>query len=203
MQFSCGIEINEKVQCLLFDLDGTLVDNMHLHVEAWMMTGDEFKVPITAEMIHINAGIPTRQLIEKLSQEYNWKVDYELFTQSKQSRYKQVKKDSGQINIIEPIVEIARYYKDDLPMGIGTGSSRSNALSALEEANMLNWFGVVVAAEDVKHPKPHPEVYLKGAKILGVDPEYCLVLEDGNKGIQSAVEAGMDFIDVRKYLNKG
>ena len=200
MKFSCGIEIKESTKCLLFDLDGTLVNNMHLHVEAWVKTGREFNVGITEEMIQINAGIPTRQLIKKLSIENNWTLNYEVFTKAKQTRYKEVKKQSGTIKTIDPIIEIARHYKGELPMGIGTGSSRSNALNALQEAQILDWFGIVVAADDVTMPKPHPEVYLKGANALGIDPSKCLVLEDGDKGIESAIAAGMEYIDVRNFL---
>jgi len=85
-------------------------------------------------------------------------------------------------------------------MTIGTGSSRGNALAALEDAEILDWFDLVVTADDVEFPKPHPEVYLKGAEFVGVDPKDCLVFEDGDKGIQSAIDAGMKWVDVRDYL---
>ena len=87
-----------------------------------------------------------------------------------------------------------------MPMTVGTGSSRSNALSALEDAGILSWFDLVVSADDVVNPKPHPEVFLKGAAHIKVRPEHCLVFEDGDKGIASAKSAGMEYVDVRHYL---
>jgi len=200
MKFDCGIEVDDSIKALLFDLDGTLVDNMHLHIKAWVQAGKDFTVPIKEEMIVINAGIPTKQLIKKLSEENNWSIDQVAFTTTKQRLYKEIKAADGKINKIEPIIAIAKYYHGTLPMTIGTGSSRGNAISALEDAGILDWFDIVLTADDVEFPKPHPEIYLKGAEHVGVAPENCLVFEDGDKGIQSAIDAGMQWVDVRKYL---
>lgn len=200
MKFDIGIEVDDSIKALLFDLDGTLVDNMHLHIQAWVQAGEDFSIPITAEMITINAGIPTKQLIKKLSEENNWSIDEEAFKTTKQRLYKEIKKADGKINKIDSIIAIAEYYHGKIPMTIGTGSSRGNALAALEDAEILDWFDLVVTADDVEFPKPHPEVYLKGAKFVGVDPKDCLVFEDGDKGIQSAIDAGMKWVDVRDYL---
>ena len=190
MIFTCGIEVPNDVKALIFDLDGTLVDNMPLHIEAWVQSGKDFNIGITAQMIIDNAGIPTRQLITKLSTENEWNVNGEEFTLYKQAKYRSIKADSGPIKRIDEIIEIADYYKDILPMTIGTGSSRQNALSALEDAGILSWFSLVVAADDVDHPKPHPEVFLKGAKLLGLSPSEILVIEDSAKGLEAAVNGG-------------
>ncbi len=200
MKFSCGIEISDEVKALLFDLDGTLVDNMQLHIDAWIQTGTHFGLPITAEMIEINAGIPTRQLIVKLASENNWSIDTEDFTKLKQSTYREVKANAGPIKKIAPIIEIAQHYYGKIPMTIGTGSSRPNAIAALEDAGIIDWFDIIISADDVQNPKPHPEVWLKGANHIGVAPNECLVFEDGEKGMDAADAAGVPWIDVRKHL---
>ena len=200
MKFSCGIEIGDEVKALLFDLDGTLVDNMQLHIDAWVQTGEHFGLSITAEMIQINAGIPTRQLIVKLASENDWSIDTEDFTMLKQSAYRELKANAGPIKKIEPIIEIVRHYYGKIPMTIGTGSSRPNALGALQDAGIIHCFDLVVSADDLENPKPHPEVWLKGASHVGVDPKECLVFEDGEKGMEAADAAGIPWIDVREYL---
>lgn len=200
MKFNCGIEVDRSVKGLIFDLDGTLVDNMHMHIQAWVDTGVKFNIPITADMITINAGIPTLQLIDKLANEHGWEVDRQAFTTSKQERYREIKANSGKINKIEPIIAIAKHYKGKLPMSVGTGSSRLNAITALKDADIFDWFDAIITADDVDQPKPHPEVFLKGAAIMGVEPKDCLVFEDGGKGIQAAKDGGMAWVDVREYL---
>ncbi len=200
MKFNCGIEIGDDVKALLFDLDGTLVDNMQLHIDAWVQTGAHFGLQITAEMIQINAGIPTRQLIVKLASENGWTIDTNEFTKLKQSTYRELKANAGPIKKIEPIIEIVRYYHGKIPMTIGTGSSRPNAISALQDAGIIDCFDLIISADDVENPKPHPEVWLKGASHVGVDPKNCLVFEDGQKGMDAADAAGVPWIDVRKHL---
>ena len=155
MTFDIGIEVPDSIEGLIFDLDGTLVDNMHLHVQAWVESGAHFGLPITSKMIIDNAGIPTLQLIEKLSLEHQWEVNYKAYTLDKQARYRSIKKNDGKINRIEPIIAIADYYKERVPMAIGTGSSKLNAIGALEDAGILNWFKAVITADDVINPKPH------------------------------------------------
>lgn len=200
MKFDCGIEIGDNVKALLFDLDGTLVDNMQLHIDAWVQTGIDFKLPITAEMITVNAGIPTRQLITKLSEEYSWRVDIEDFTKAKQQKYREIKAAAGKTKTIDEIIDIARYYHGKIPMIIGTGSSRPNAIAALQDVGILDWFDIVISADDVSNPKPHPEVWLKAAEYIKVQPSDCLVFEDGEKGMEAADAAGMTWVDVRDYL---
>ena len=131
MKFSCGIEIGDEVKALLFDLDGTLVDNMQLHIDAWVQTGTHYGLPITPEMIQINAGIPTRQLIVKLASENDWKINTDDFTKLKQSTYRKLKANAGPIKKIEPIIQIVRHYYGKIPMTIGTGSSRTQCNRSL------------------------------------------------------------------------
>ena len=200
MKFSCGIEIGDEVKALLFDLDGTLVDNMQIHIDAWVQTGTHYGLPITPEMIQINAGIPTRQLIVKLASENDWKINTDDFTKLKQSTYRKLKANAGPIKKIEPIIQIVRHYYGKIPMTIGTGSSRINAIGALQDAEIIDCFDLVVSADDVDNPKPHPEIWLKGTTHIGIDPKDCLVFEDGEKGMEAADAAGIPWIDVRKHL---
>ena len=65
---------------------------------------------------------------------------------------------------------------------------------------MADHFEVVVTAEDVQHPKPHPETFLRAAELLGVAPEHCLAFEDAVPGLEAARAADMDVIDVNAVL---
>lgn len=195
------INIPTDVKALIFDLDGTLVDNMGLHRQAWEEVGAAYGVPITGAMIDEIAGIPTREVIQLFAEQYGWVgIDYDQFTLDKRSRYATIKDAAGKSSPIVPMVEIVQAYSGILPMSVGTGSSRAGALQSLDDVGLLDAFEMIVTADDVPQGKPHPEVFLKSARHMGIDPAACLVFEDGPMGMKAAEAAGMPWVDIRPYL---
>jgi HAD superfamily hydrolase (TIGR01509 family) len=83
-----------------------------------------------------------------------------------------------------------------LPMAIATSSGTEHALEKLRQAGLLQRFAAVIGADQVRRPKPDPEVYLKAAGQLGVDPRACLAVEDSEYGVRAAHAAGMTVIQV-------
>jgi len=79
---------------------------------------------------------------------------------------------------------------------VGSSTPRSNIDCSLEITGIADYFGGIVAAEDVSNGKPDPEVFLNGAKLLGFDPKNCIVLEDAQVGIDAARAGGMHVIGV-------
>jgi beta-phosphoglucomutase-like phosphatase (HAD superfamily) len=76
-------------------------------------------------------------------------------------------------------------------MGIGTAAIPFNVDFALDNLNIRHYFRSIITANDVTTSKPHPEVFLKAAAELGVDPASCIVFEDAPKGVEAAANAGM------------
>lgn len=196
-RFDSGIIIPSDIEAIIFDMDGTLVDNMPLHIEAWIEAGKRFGVEVTASMIEEHSGTPTSEIVEYYNKCGLWSVDVEAFTLVKQELYREVKSAAGTGKLIEPMAEVIEYCKGKMPMSVGTGASRPNALSTLEELGVLNLMTIVVSADDVAKGKPHPEVFLKCSEAMQIDPSKCLVFEDAEKGIESAIAAGMPYIDLR------
>ncbi|MFO8021966.1 MAG: HAD hydrolase-like protein, partial [Perlabentimonas sp.] len=78
---------------------------------------------------------------------------------------------------IEPVVTLVKKYHGKLPMSVGTGGYHRLAWKTLEILELADYFDILVSSEDVKNGKPHPETFLKCAKIMGVDPNVCQVFE--------------------------
>jgi HAD superfamily hydrolase (TIGR01509 family) len=85
-------------------------------------------------------------------------------------------------------------------MSIGTGSTKNVAKKTLEVIKMSHYFDIVITANDIQNPKPHPETFLTCADLMGIAPKDCVVFEDGILGIQAAEEAGMMVVDVNDYF---
>lgn len=188
---------SSNIKGLIFDLDGTLADTMPMHIDAWIKAGEHYGVHITSKMIVDRAGTPTIEVVQQLNQAFNWSLNPLAFRKVKTEVYLKLKKARGKIQPIREVVDIASTYKGVLPMAIGTGSIRSNATIAIQELAIGDWFKGVITAEDVIHPKPHPETFLKCASIIGIDPKNCLVYEDGIMGIEAALAGGMTAVNIQ------
>jgi len=100
---------------------------------------------------------------------------------------------------IKPIaktVQIAQEAFGVCPLGVATGATRQLAEAELMQIGIRHLFQTIVAAEDVTHHKPSPDVYLEAARRLGVDPRRCLAFEDTEIGLQAARSAGMEALHV-------
>lgn len=194
------IQIPDHIEGLIFDLDGTLADTMPLHFDAWTAAGKDFDVDITPYMIKAMAGIPTVQSVVRLNEGYGWSIDPFLFKKQKDFHFRRLKKEKGKFDVIQPVFNLAKEHKDRLPMTIGTGSARPNAIETLRDLGIIDWFKGIVAADDVDHHKPFPDTFLRCAEIMSISPDKCMVLEDGDLGIMAAKNAGMEVLDVREYL---
>ncbi|WP_235296304.1 HAD family hydrolase [Portibacter marinus] len=193
-------QITPDIKALIFDLDGTLADTIPLHLQAWQEAGSQLGFHVTKEMILDHSGTPTIKVAEILGKEYHWTIDPETITEAKLANYKRIKIKHGKVQPIQPILKIAHQYRGKLPMGVGTGSTRSGALKSLEDIEAVDLFDIIVTASDVQNPKPHPETFMRSAQYFGFQPEECMVLEDGAAGIKAAKEGGFKLIDIREYL---
>lgn len=193
--------IPTHIKALIFDLDGTLADTMPIHLNSWVNTGIDLNVPITEELIIENAGLSTIVLVNKFNADFGWNLNPHDVRKIKTKHFDQIKKLQGKIKPIESIFNIAQDFRDVLPMSIGTGSSRVNALRTLEDLNATDWWVTMVTGTDDVKGKPAPDIFLECAKAMNIEPKHCLVFEDGKPGIQAAISAGMDYIDITKTLN--
>ncbi len=194
------IRVPDHIEGLIFGLDGTLADTMPLHFEAWTAAGKDFEVEITPFMIKAMAGIPTVQSVVRLNESYGWSLDPMLFKKQKDLHYRRIKEEKGKFDIIVPTYNLAKEYKDKLPMTVGTGSARPNAIETLRDLGIIDWFQGIVSGDDVEHHKPYPDTFLQCADIMSVAPNKCLVLEDGDLGIMAAKNAGMEVLDIREFI---
>ncbi|MEO1235746.1 MAG: HAD family phosphatase [Planctomycetota bacterium] len=186
-------------QAIVFDCDGTLADSMPVHWIAWHATlkkhGLDHLLP--HDRFLSLGGVPATQIFEMLGAEAGRDLDAVALSREKYEAYYT---HTDKIERIEPIVRLALDQKGKLPIAVATGSTRKGVTRTLTAIGLADHFDAVVCAEDVEHPKPHPETFLKAAELLGVAPEHCLAFEDAAPGIESARAAGMDVIDVADVL---
>lgn len=186
-------------EAVVFDCDGTLVDSMPAHFEAWCDAlaihgaGGIFK----EDVFHAMGGRPTRDIVVELNNEYDLKLDPEAVAFAKRESFL---KRIRNITLIDEVADFARSLRGKVPMAVASGGSRMIVEKTLCAVGISDWFDEVVTADDVKEGKPAPDVFLRAARLLGVPPARCLALEDAPSGILAAQNAGMRVIAVPSPL---
>lgn len=180
---------------VIFDLDGTLVDSMPAHFESWCDAlalygaGGIFKEDVFLAM----GGRPTKDIVVELNSEYDLKLDPQRVSFAKRESY--LKRLPGVVMIAE-VAAFAESLRGKIPLAVASGGSRLVVEKTLRHLGISDWFDDVVSADDVTEGKPSPEVFLKAAKLLGVDPSRCLALDDAPAGVIAAERAGMRVITI-------
>lgn len=192
------ITIPPSVKGIIFDLDGTLINSMPLHFEAYCHVLSEYGVEYDWETFTGWAGIPSDRTFELIKERFN--VNDMDVIQACEEKRRYYAGNVEKATIIEPIFQIAKEYFGRLPMSIGTGSHFEMANKSVKELGLDKYIPILVTYEDVEKPKPYPDTFIKCAELMDVAPEDCIVFEDGVPGIQAAEAAGMQVIDVRDYL---
>lgn len=192
--------IEPYIKGLIFDADGTLIDTMPLHYLAWQQTVQSRDGHFPEPLLYELGGVPSVRIVEILNEKFGYDFDPIEFMEAKEKLY--IDKYLPIVKPIEPVVAIANKYKGYLPIAVATGATQQVVQAALTSTGLKDMFDTVVGADDVENGKPAPDTFLEAARRLEVEPQYCLVYEDSDLGLEAAERAGMVGIDVRPYVNQ-
>ena len=180
----------------IYDCDGTLVDSMPLHHEAWnhglREAGAAWDLP--EDYFYAAAGKSLQQVIDELNELNRDAVDAASVGLFKEKYY------HDRIDKLRAFPDVAEHLRvahgRGIPTAVASGSARDAVVRSLEITGLMPHIDVVVAAEDVERGKPAPDCFLLAAERMGVDPTKCLVFEDGRAGLTAAEICGMATVQV-------
>jgi beta-phosphoglucomutase len=179
----------------IFDMDGTMIDNMMVHHKAWQIILAENGLDLTLEEVQRtihgkNEEILFRLFGDKFTQKQCQKIAWE-----KEARYREVFK--GKVQLIDGLSEfLETAHNRGIPMSIGTAAPAENVEFVMDSLQFGHYFKGVFHAGMVTKGKPDPEVFLLAAKSMQLDPTDCVVFEDSPTGVHTALNAGCDAIVV-------
>lgn len=187
-------------EALIFDLDGTLADSMPAHFKSWCQALAEHGSPsvFPEDVFYAMGGRPTRDIVEILNGEQGLHLDPDGVAMSKKRHFLEV---LNEVELIEEVADFARQNRGKVPMAVASGGSRLVVEKTLQILGISDWFDEVVTADDVENGKPSPDIFLETAQRLGIDPEKCVVFEDGRAGIEAARAAKMEVVVVPTHLH--
>jgi beta-phosphoglucomutase len=176
----------------LFDLNGTMIDDMEYHLDVWYdVISKDLGSTLTKEEVRGQMYGKNDELLIRIFGEQRFKeFDFVAITQAKEERYQEIYRPH--LDLIPGLFHLLQTAKESgIKMAIGSAAPQFNIDFVLDNLKIRHYFQQVVSAQDVTKSKPHPEVFLKAAELLAVDPASCIVFEDAPKGVEAAANAGM------------
>lgn len=188
----------KNIKACLFDLDGVIVDTAKYHYIAWKQLADELGFEFTKEHNELLKGVSRMRSLDILLEIGNIEKTIEQKEQlatAKNDRYVALIQQMTP----EELLPGAREFLVDLRQNgikVALGSASKNAPMILERTGIANLFDAVVDGNHVSKAKPDPEVFLKGAEWLQVQPSECIVFEDAIAGVEAAIAGGMNCVGI-------
>ena len=191
-----------RPDAVIFDMDGTIIDNNQYHFLAWQQFYKKYDRSITLEEYKTTInGRASQEIFQQFFGKEMTREEITTYANEKNLLYRElykpyIKPINGIINLIKEI------YNAGIPMNIATSGTPMNVTFMFEHVPIRQYFDHVVDASEVVHGKPDPEIFLKAADYAKADYKKCIVFEDSIAGIAGAKAAGMKVVGITTMQTK-
>jgi beta-phosphoglucomutase len=181
-----------KPVAFLFDLNGTMIDDMEYHLEVWYdVIVNDLGAKLTREEVKLQLYGKSQEVLMRIFGEQKFSSEQlDKICIEKERKYQRLYRPH--LDLLPGLfLFLEQSYERKIKMAIGSAAIPFNIDFVLDNLKIRHYFAAVVSADDVVKSKPDPETFLKAADMLGVDPSSCIVFEDAPKGVEAALNAGM------------
>lgn len=183
-----------KFKGIIFDLDGVLVHTDKLHYRAWKKIADERGILFNEEINNLLRGVNRMESLEIILRNYHGATlsqkEKEMLAEEKNNYYKEELKSLTPNDVTAEVRDTLATLKA-AGIKIAIGSSSKNTKYILKQVGLDDVFDAVSDGTNITKSKPNPEVFLKAAEYIALQPQDCLVVEDAVAGIEAAKNGGM------------
>ncbi|GIG23617.1 fructose-1-phosphate phosphatase YqaB [Cellulomonas chitinilytica] len=179
---------------LLFDWDGTVADSQQVNFEVLRTALDGVGLTLDQGWFDARTGVSSREMVRMVADLAQTDVDVDAVAAARDRVFLERVDEVGEVR---HVVDVLRAEHGRRRTALATGGTAATVLPTVRALGLGSLFDVTVTRGDVARGKPAPDIFLRAAELLGVDPAGCLVYEDSDEGLQAALTAGMDAVDVR------
>ena len=186
------------IKAILFDLDGVLVNMPNGHYEALNKALELFGARISEdEHFDFFNGLPTKKKIDELEKQGRLPTGLRDFINNVKQEYTKEIIPKYCAPDYSKIILLKQLKSKDLKLGCCSNSIKETLHIMLKCAGLFDFFDIIIGNDEVKNPKPHPEIYLNAFKKLKLKPKECIIVEDSKHGIASAKASGAIVYEVK------
>lgn len=183
-----------KYDGMIFDLDGVICSTDDYHYLAWKALADRLGIEFDRTINNRLRGVSRMEsleiILEKSEKAYT-EQEKDAFAQEKNELYRQLLHRMSTADLSDEVRDTLLALRAQ-GLRLAIGSSSRNTPFILERLGLGDFFDAIADGNCITHSKPHPEVFLKAADMIGLAPERCLVIEDAKAGVSAAVAGGFD-----------
>jgi beta-phosphoglucomutase len=189
-----------RYKAFIFDLNGTMIDDMPYHIHAWHGILNGLGANISLEQMKEECYGKNHELLERIFPGRFSYAEKDRMSFEKEKEYQE--RFRPNLRLIDGLHELLQEaHENGIQIAIGSAAIMFNIDFVLDGLRIRPYVDAIVSADDVTNSKPDPETFLKCAKALGVPPGDCLVFEDAPKGVEAAQNAGMDCVVITTLHN--
>lgn len=184
------------VSGIIFDMDGVLIDSERQSNEGWLWAAGQLGVDMPMWLIDSFKGAPAELCCKFFDDYYKGVIDYWEAKELRTQHVYKIRETEG-IPVKKGVKDIFEYIRNyGLKCAVATSTRRESAEKTLHEIGVWDYLDAVVYGDEVEHGKPEPDIFLRAAKAIGVNPSEAVVVEDSINGIKAGYAAGMRVVHI-------
>lgn len=174
------------LKAVVFDMDGIIFDSERLVIDCWKVVAEKYAIPDIEEACNECLGVNSVETREKFLSRYGQDFPYDEY-KNEMSKIYHDNYDGGRLPMKIGVVELLKYLKEtDVKVALASSTRTEVVVQQLKDAEILEYFRVIVGGDMVTRSKPQPDIFLKACEELGVAPEESFAIEDSYNGIRAA-----------------
>lgn len=188
------------VKAVIFDMDGVIIDSNPVHFKAWINVIKPFGINLVLDDFKDLIGKHSTVVAKHIKEKYGLSPSVLDLVKMKKAKY--IELLPIEVELRSNSVDFIDAVRQKYSTAVATSEDAKTTKLVMNKFELNDRFDTIFTSDDINKPKPYPEIYLKTAKALGVEPNECIVVEDTVPGVESAKRAGMKCIAITGSYNK-
>ncbi len=180
------------MQAVIFDMDGVIIDSEPVHQRLEIEMLEELGGSISTEEYLKFVGTTDDYMWSHFKEMYDLEPSVEDLIATKKQRFME---EIQQVPLVDHFLDVLKAFDEaGYRLALASSNNRKTVDHIVDQFSLGDYFDVTMSGEDITHGKPHPEIFLHTAEVMGIEPTECLVFEDAANGVAAAKEAGMQCV---------
>ena len=193
----------KDVKCVIFDMDGVIIDSEEIHKKAYYETFASIGVNVSDDLYKTFTGSSTINTFQRLIDHFNLSLNAQDLVLAKRKRYVNFFENDPTLHLVKGVEELIKYcYDKGLTLILASSSAMVNIDRVFNRFNLHSYFTAKISGADLSASKPHPEIFEKAAILGNTSKLNCIIIEDSDNGIKAANDAEIFVVGYKNPMAK-